>query len=518
MADLQALHGNQRAAFVREGPVTLDARCTRIDALASMLLDNADDLADAMSTDFGCRARSVSLSSDVLASILNMEHTRSHVAEWMRPRRLNRFGRRGICADLQPDPLGVVGVVAPWNFPIQLAVVPAASALAAGNRVMIKMSEKTPCTAELVAALAGAYFHPDVLTVITGGPEVAARFCSLPFDHLFFTGSTDVGKKVMALAAENLVPVTLELGGKNPAVVGTDADVRQAAARLMGARLVNGGQVCLCPDYALVPRARIDEFVAAALSAARKAFPDPLRDPNYCSLIDRAAYERIVGLIENARELGATVRTVAPQGQPFADAARRKVAPTVLTAVTGQMSIDGEEVFGPVLTVYGYDNVDEAIEFVNARPSPLAAYWYGPRSQDFERFSRSTRSGGVSRNEFALHATLNAAPFGGVGFSGMGVYHGRFGFDTFSHYKPVVGSDLRFNLLSSASSLSPGAFSARVTSAAIRAYAKRISRRRTSTGQLSDGSERRGQAPVQPLGESDFPARHHAFDALGGQR
>lgn len=475
MADLQALFNDQRSAFLADVPASAALRREFIDRLLSILVDNAHDLADAIDADFGCRARNITLSSDIMGSIVDIRHTRSQLARWMKPRALNRLVRNIFRADLQPDPLGVVGVVAPWNFPIHLAVVPAASALAAGNRVMIKMSEKTPRTAELFATLVAANFAPDVVAVVTGGPEVAHQFCSLPFDHLFFTGSPEVGKKVMALAAENLTPVTLELGGKNPAVVAADADVGRAAERIMKGRLANGGQVCLCPDYALVPKAHVAEFIDRALEAARRTFPDPIGDANYCSLVDTASFDRVVALVEDAQERGAAVFQAVPEGGSLPDAVSRKIAPTILTNVTEDMRIDSEEVFGPLLTVYEYETAEQVIEFVNARPSPLAAYWYGSRSTDFVEFTRRTRSGGVARNDFALHTALSSAPFGGVGRSGMGAYHGKYGFDTFSHYKPVVGSELPFSLTSS--TLSTGAGTTRVMSAILRGYGALVSRR-----------------------------------------
>jgi len=475
MADLQSLFTAQRAAFLREGPVPAEVRRERIDTLLSVIVDNAEGLAEAMEADFGCRARNVSYSSDILGSIADIRHTRSHVAQWMKPTALNRLGRRSLRADLQPDPLGVVGIVAPWNFPIHLAVVPAASAFGAGNRVMVKMSEKTPQTAALFASLVGARFEPEVMAVVTGDADIAAQFCSLSFDHLFFTGSPEVGKKVMALAAENLVPVTLELGGKNPAVVGTDANVGQAAERIMKARLANGGQVCLCPDYALVPKGHIPEFVERALAAAQQIFPDPLDDPNYCSLVDDASFDRVRGLVDDARARGATVFEAAPEHTSLPDRASRKIAPTILTGVTADMRIDSEEVFGPLLTVYEYQTPGQAIEFVNSRSAPLAAYWYGPPSAEFGEFTNRTRSGGVSRNDFALHVAFSSAPFGGVGGSGMGAYHGKYGFDTFSHYKPVVANDLPFSVTSSTLSMSAGA--TRAMSTAIHGYSALLSRR-----------------------------------------
>lgn len=433
----------QREASLADGSPPSWVRRQRIDALLSVMLDGADQLAAAMEADFGTRPRSLSLSLDVFGSLVEMRHTRAHLARWMKPTNVSRaVSLAALRASVRPAPLGVVGIVAPWNFPINLAVVPAASALAAGNRVMIKMSENTPRTAELFADLVARRFSPDVLTVVTGGPEVASAFCGLAFDHLFFTGSARIGRQVMHRAADNLVPVTLELGGKNPAVVGSDADFGAAAERIAHARLTNSGQICLSPEYAFVPSNRLDEFVRLYVVAVRKLYPHILDNEQYCSVINDAAFDRIVELIEDARREGATVIDIVPPGEDLPDRDRRKIAPTVLTGVTQEMRVAYDEVFGPVLAVHGYDHVGDAIDYINARPSPLAGYWYGPGGDDYDRFCREIRCGGITRNDFSLHAALPDLPFGGVGASGMGAYHGKAGFDAFSHRRPVVESDL----------------------------------------------------------------------------
>ena len=443
LGELDGILAAQRAAFSAEGPPPLAVRRGRIDALLSVLLDGADQLAAAMSEDFGTRPRSVSISLDVFGSLVDIAHTRSHLARWMKPTKKMRLAMAaGLRASVCSQPLGVVGIVAPWNFPVNLAVVPAASALAAGNRVMIKMSETTPRTAEVFANLVSRRISPDVLTVVTGGPDIAAAFSGLDLDHLFFTGSAQTGRLVMRRAADNLVPVTLELGGKNPAVVGSDADFEEAAERIARARLTNAGQVCLCPEYTFVPAARVDEFVDRYVSAVRRIHPSILDDDNYCSVVNDAAFDRILGLVADARQAGATVTEIVPPGEVLPDRARRKIAPTVLTGVTPAMKVAHDEVFGPVLTVYGYDHVGDVLDYVNARSAPLAAYWYGPRSADYARFSREIRCGGITRNDFSLHAALPDLPFGGVGDSGMGAYHGKAGFDTFSHRRAVVESNL----------------------------------------------------------------------------
>ncbi|RRR47569.1 aldehyde dehydrogenase family protein [Mycolicibacter terrae] len=441
----------QRQSFVADGPPNAAVRRNRIDRLLAMVLDNTDAFVEAMAADFGTRSRSASLATELVGMIPVIEHTRSHVQQWMRTGKLMRAARLvGLRAEVQPSPLGVVGIIGPWNFPLQLVVLPASAAFAAGNRVMIKMSEITAHTAELMQQTAPNYFSDDDLAVVTGGADVAAAFAGLPFDHLFFTGSPSVGTLVQRAAAANLVPVTLELGGKNPVVVAPGADITRSARRIAAARMVNGGQVCVCPDYVLVPEREIDSFIDVARATLREMFPTITANGDYCSSVNEANFDRVLGLIEDARSRGATVEAVAPDGEVLPDRASRKIAPTIVRDVDASMRITEEEIFGPVLMVQGYRSLDEAIDEINARPAPLVAYWFGPDGPSFRDFVRRTRSGGVARNDFAAQMIPSAAPFGGVGRSGMGAYHGKAGFDAFSHYRTVVGSDLPFSLTGSA--------------------------------------------------------------------
>jgi coniferyl-aldehyde dehydrogenase len=451
MSTLDVTLARQRQAFVNDGPPDVAARRNRIDRLMALVLDNTDEFVDAMATDFGTRSKAATLFTEVIGMMSGIEHTRSHIPQWMRTTKLMRAARLfGLRAEVQPSPLGVVGIIGPWNFPLNLVVLPAVSAFAAGNRVMIKMSEVTANTAEVMKSAAPRYFDQTELDVVTGGPEVAAEFASLPFDHLFFTGSPSVGALVQRAAAQNLVPVTLELGGKNPVVVAPGANIHRSAARIAKARMVNGGQVCLCPDYVFVPDAHVDAFVDTARRALRDMFPSILSNDDYCSTVNQANFDRVVGLIEDARANGARVEAVAPEGELLPDLAARKIAPTIVRDIDERMKIASEEIFGPVLVIKGYSHVTETIEYINARPAPLVAYWYGADDADFREFVRSTRSGNVARNDFAANMIPSEAPFGGVGRSGMGAYHGKTGFDTFSHYRTVVGSDLPFSITGSA--------------------------------------------------------------------
>jgi coniferyl-aldehyde dehydrogenase len=411
------------------------------------MVDNGDALAEAINADFGSRPRATSLVSDVLGILPDLELTRRRLASWMRPQRITPVSAAfGLPITVEPMPLGVVGVIAPWNFPVGLLIEPVAAAFGAGNRVLAKSSEVTWRTGALLAELAAKYFDPTEFVIINGGPATAAAFSSLPFDHLFFTGSPQIGALVAQAAAANLTPVTLELGGKNPAVVGPGAEVGKAAQRIVAARLANGGQLCLCPDEVYVPRPQLSEFLRAAEAAARRIAPTVLHSDTWVSIVDERNFDRVLGLIEDAVGQGATKVEAAPPGERLPDRAGRRIAPTFLLNVTPQMRIDHDEVFGPVLSVHAYDRVDDVITRLATRPAPLAAYWYGPTGAEFDRFRSRTRSGGMSIDDFAAHCAAVVAPFGGVGRSGYGAYHGKAGFDTFSHQRTIVHNRMPVSL------------------------------------------------------------------------
>ncbi|HSD74213.1 MAG TPA: aldehyde dehydrogenase family protein, partial [Steroidobacteraceae bacterium] len=375
----------------------------------------------------------------ILPAVLAFKNARRHVRRWMRPERCRPAlpaGAPGVRAYTVYEALGVVGLLSPWNFPVNLTFAPLAGILAAGNRCLVKPSEITPATAELMQRLVAKYYEPNEVAVVTGGPDLAQAFARLPFDHLLFTGSTGVGRMVMQAAAEHLVPVTLELGGKCPTVIGRTADLSRTVDRLLLAKLVNAGQMCLAPDYVLAPAEAIDTFVERARAWMARAYPRFATNPDYTAIISERHARRLEALLADARAKGATVISLAPQAAP-SPLERRLIAPTLVLGATDEMQLMHEEIFGPVLPLRPYHRIDEAIEEINRRPRPLALYYFGrDRAEEREVLSR-TRSGGVTVNDVAMHFLAQELPFGGVGASGMGEYHGWHGFRRFSHARAV---------------------------------------------------------------------------------
>jgi coniferyl-aldehyde dehydrogenase len=436
-----AILDRQRAAFVADGIPDLATRLDRVSRLQSRILDNTDRLVAALAEDFGTRAREVSVLADVVGCMGDLEYQKKHLRSWLKTESHGwLLGRSGLRQQIRHDPLGVVGVMGPWNFPVQLTMLPAGTALAAGNRVMVRPSEVTAVTAQLLADVALQYFPVEELAVLTDEQADGPTFAALQFDHLFFTGSPEVGARVAEAAGRNLVPVTLELGGKNPVVIDRTADLAKAARRVAASRMVNGGQVCMCPDYVLVPAETLDEFVVEVLASWARDFPNILANDDYTSLVSDRHYGHVVGLIEDAMAMGATRRQHVPVGEALPDQASRKIAPTILTDVPSDAMVNREEIFGPVLVVHPYRELSEAIDYVNARPHPLTVYWYGADNERFARLQCSTRSGSVNANDFTLNFIGSDLPFGGVGRSGSGAYRGRAGFATFTHARAVAFS------------------------------------------------------------------------------
>jgi coniferyl-aldehyde dehydrogenase len=338
-------------------------------------------------------------------------------------------------AEIRWQPLGVIGIVSPWNYPVQLAFAPLAGALAAGNRALLKPSELVPATSALLADAVRETFDPEHVHVVVGGPEMGEAFTRLPFDHLVFTGSTRVGKLVMRAAAENLVPVTLELGGKSPAIVLDDANLADAARSIASGKLYNAGQTCIAPDYALVPEGKLDAFVRELSTAVAGMYPTLRDNPDYTSVVNDRHRARLVGYVDEARQAGVRVVELNPKGESFDGS--RKLPPTVLVEPGDDLAVMQEEIFGPLLPIRTYGSTDDAIRFVNDRPRPLALYVFGRGNAGIERVLDRTVAGGVTVNDVLLHIAQDDLPFGGVGPSGMGHYHGREGFEAFSKKKPV---------------------------------------------------------------------------------
>ncbi|GIX20188.1 coniferyl aldehyde dehydrogenase [Erythrobacter cryptus] len=439
-AELESLLERQRAAFTASRPEPLSQRKDRIRRAIALVKEHGEAFAKAMSADFGNRSAHQSMLTDIAATVGAGNHALKHLDQWARPeKRKVQFplGLLGAKAEVRYEPKGVVGILSPWNFPVQLAFGPLMQVLAAGNRAMIKPSEFTERTSALMAELTAQYFAPEEVAVVTGGPEVAAAFASLPFDHLIFTGSTATGRRVMQAAAANLVPVTLELGGKSPVVMGRSADLKRAGERIAIGKMLNAGQICLAPDYLLVPEDKADEAVAGVTGAAAAMYPRLLDNEDYASIVSDRHFERLKGLIADARDKGAEVIEVNPAGEDFANANQRKLPLTVLRGVNDDMAVMQEEIFGPLLPVMTYQAVDEAIDYINAHDRPLGLYYFGEDKAEQERVLSRTISGGVTTNDVIFHVSMEDLPFGGVGPSGMGSYHAIEGFREFSHARAV---------------------------------------------------------------------------------
>ena len=385
-----------------------------------------------MSDDFGGRSQFESKMADVLGPVLEINHALGHLGRWMRSRRRRTellFATNTAYVMYQPK--GVVGIIAPWNFPVYLALGPLIAALAAGNRAMIKMSEYTPRTTEAVRALLADCFPEDEVAVFGGGVAAAQAFSALPFDHLVFTGSPAVAPHVMRAAAANLTPVTLELGGKSPAIVAPGADFTAAARAIAHGKTFNCGQICVSPDYALVPKARVEEFAAAVAGVFRGFVPEVRGNADYTSVVNSRQHSRLLDLVADARARGATVTVAGTIGPD------RRLPLHVITGVRDDMRVAREEIFGPILPVIGYDTLDGAISYVAARPRPLALYPFGFDAAALATVLGATHSGGVTVNDWGWHVFNHDLPFGGSGTSGMGSYHGEEGFRELSHAKAI---------------------------------------------------------------------------------
>jgi coniferyl-aldehyde dehydrogenase len=421
-----------KAAYAAEPNPTLEVRLERIGQIEKMIAANEEKLCKALVADFGVRDSIETRLVEFQKIYQACAYTRKHLKDWMKPVQMESPSYLGASeAWIENQSIGVIGIMSPWNYPVRLALLPAIAAFAAGNRVWLKPSERSSRTSGFLASLIQEYFHPSEFCVTTGGPDVAEQFAALPFAHLFFTGSETIGKKVMRAAADNLTPVTLELGGKSPAIIDASARLKEAAASIAYGKLLNSGQTCIAPDYALIQDNLKNEFIAELQAAAHKQFSDPkeLTGP-----IDDAQLQYWKHLINDAIDRGAKV--IPLLNNPAAGA--RQFEPVALIDVPQEARVLHEEIFGPILPIITVTNSADAVEYINSRPHPLALYWFGKDKKNLQQVLEQTRSGGVTINDVFLHAALESLPFGGVGSSGMGKYHGKAGFDTFSHQKSIL--------------------------------------------------------------------------------
>lgn len=437
VADLHRVFQAQKQAFRQRPMPSAAERLSHLASLKRALIKYQDELAQAVSDDFGHRSQDETKIAEILTSLESIKYYSKNLRKWMRPekRHVGLLQAPGY-AKVYYQPMGVVGVIVPWNYPIFLATGPLTCALAAGNRVMIKMSGFTPRLGETMKKMLAEAFSEDQVAVFTGRGEISEEFSRLPFDQLTFTGSTNVGRTVMAEAAKNLTPVILELGGKSPAIVHDSYGMADAAERIAFGKCWNAGQTCVAPDYLMLPRGKTQAFVDAFTKQVSKMYPTMLNNPDYTSIINDKQYNRIQGYLEDACAQGAKVVEINPAKEKFEDT--RKLPVTLVTGVTPDMQIMQNEIFGPVLAVMEYSTLDDALRFINDRPRPLALYYFDWDSARADYVASHTHSGGMCINETLSHVGAEDLPFGGVGASGMGRYHGHEGFITMSNAKAVL--------------------------------------------------------------------------------
>ena len=436
-ANLNAILAAQKASFNTRPNPPWSERKANIQKLGKVIDEHTEEFQKAISEDFGNRAYEETTIAEILVIKGGISHALKHTKHWMRTRRApTALQYKPASNHIIPQPLGVIGIISPWNYPLQLAIMPLIGALGAGNRAMIKPSEYTPRLSDLLKRVLGSIFSEDEVYVATGGVKVAQAFSALPFDHLIFTGSTSVGKIVAAAAAKNLTPCTLELGGKSPTIIDDSANMALAVPRIVNGKLLNAGQTCVAPDYVLMPTAKIDAFSDALIEKAEEFYPKFAGNDDYTSIIADSHYARLQDLLEDAENKGARIRTAGDDNKQQL-AKERRVPLTVVTNTTPDMKIMQEEIFGPLLPVVASETLDDAIHYVQNHDRPLALYWFGEDKKKRDRVLHQTISGGVSINETAWHVVQEDIPFGGVGPSGMGAYHGEHGFQAFSHMKGV---------------------------------------------------------------------------------
>jgi coniferyl-aldehyde dehydrogenase len=426
-----------KLAFSKEPNPSYEQRMQRLEKLLELVRTNKDRIAQAISADFSARSVHETQLAEIFTLVSSIKYMRKNLKSWMKPRSRHAglsFAPARVRVEYQPR--GVVGVISPWNYPVSLALGPVAIALAAGNRVMLKPSELTPKTSELMEELLASAFDSNLVSAVTGGPEVGQAFSELPFDHLLYTGSTRIGRLVMQAAAKNLTPVTLELGGKSPTILHESYPVDKAAERIASGKWFNAGQTCIAPDYLLVPEAKRDEVVAALTASVTRYYPSLKDDPDYTAIINQSHWKRLRSYVEDAVARGAKAVEINPKAEKL-EGDTRKFVPTLLLDVNDDMLVMQEEIFGPVLPIVTYRTLEDALTYVNTRPRPLALYYFDADATRVRDVLDRTVSGGACINDTNLHFAVEDLPFGGVGPSGIGSYHGPEGFETFSHKKAV---------------------------------------------------------------------------------
>jgi len=452
----------QKQLNITEGAPSAALRLDRLDRCIAMVSAYKKEIVESMQDDFGNRDPIMSATTEVDSVIGPMVHAKKNLKKWMKTEKRKAsiagtgplLSLTGAKALINYQPKGVVGVISPWNFPVNLALAPLAGIIAAGNRVMLKPSELTPSSSDLMKKMINEYFEESEIAVFTGDPEVGAAFSALAFDHMLFTGGTEIAKHVMRAAADNLVPLTLELGGKSPVVVGQSSKMQDVAQRVMQGKTMNAGQICLAPDYALVPEGKVNEFVDAAVSITSEMFPNMKDNDDYTSIINQKHYDRIQGYLADAKEKGAEVVEINPSNEDFSQQPHHKIPPTLVLNPTDDMQIMQEEIFGPVLPVKTYSDVSETVDYINSKDRPLGLYYFGKDKKEQDFVLNNTTSGGVTVNDVISHIQMEDLPFGGVGPSGMGSYHGHDGFKEFSHAKATY-TQSKLNLMKIAGLVPP---------------------------------------------------------------
>jgi coniferyl-aldehyde dehydrogenase len=439
--NLNEILEKQKKAHLTEGPLSVETRKEWIDRCITLLIKYQNEIAEAISEDFGHRSTESSLLADVAGSIGSLKSAKENIKKWVKPEKRkvtpSILGLLGAKLRLEYQPLGTVGVISPWNFPVTLTFGPLGSIFAAGNRAMIKPSEFTPKTSELMKKMFEEAFSEEEVAVFTGGPDLGEAFSSLPFDHLLFTGATSIAKHVMRAASENLVPVTLELGGKSPVIISKKSNFDVSVNRVMAGKTMNAGQICLAPDYVFIPKDKKEDFISQSKKVVTEMYPSLKDNPDYTSVINQRHYDRLQGYVEEAKEKGFEVIEINPSNEDFSQQAHHKIPPTLIVDPDDSLSVMKEEIFGPILSVKTYESIEDTVDYINSKDRPLGLYYFGDDKEEMQNVLENTTSGGVTINDVVFHVGQDNAPFGGVGPSGTGSYHGVEGFKNFSHTKTI---------------------------------------------------------------------------------